>query len=490
MTVTESSDAPVEVVVEGPADPDEVERERHNATIDRIADRMLDTPGVPGRDEFLNLCLQAKLLSMSAALPKGMRGNPHLCLHVVLLARDLGMSPPTALNLIDYIPENRDHPEQGGRLSLSPELLSAQVRRLGLGRIEILRQDALSAVAIALEPGGFIERDLDGGPVRIVGEIGRSEFTWADAIEAGLVDSRCPAPGHHWVKPGTSGKAYSDRCDCRTGWRGYPKRMLAWRAKGYAAADHFPEASVGLYSPEELGAEVDDQGRMIDPATMDVPAGYELAPPPPPVGVVPADSPELDALKMGIACLDAEGRQAVKERLAGKIPAIGSPIFTESHLRLAGSVLRGVEGERARAGWDKEAATAAYLAHLAGPIPVADPETGEIAPEAAPAASEAPPVAEAFQPDPDPVPAAETAAQVAGVDIPADNGYRSDLDKVFAEDGIDVLLFELQTWSPEKLAADLEARGVAIDPETMTVAEIPKRLGAIVIGWAKSTTRR
>lgn len=453
MTMTQES-PPTDASDETPVTPEIVERtgveiERHeaNRTIDRLTEGVLDTPGIPGRDEFLNLCLQAKLLSMSAAVPKGMRDNPHLCLHVVLLARDLGMSPTTALNLIDFIPEDGQHPERGGQLSLSPELLDAQVRRLGLGKVVTLSVTDEKAVAVALEPGGYVKRDIEGNPVEIAGEIGRSEFTWSDAVTAGLVDDRCTSPTNHWKKDGTRGTSRDDRCGCRTGWRTYPKRMLSWRAKGYAVHDHFPEAAVGLYSPEELGAEVDDQGRLIDPATVELPQGYEPPPPPPPSPdeLPPADD-DLALLKIAIAALDDQGRADLKSQwTAAKIPPSTSEDFTVAQYRKSLSILRSVENARTRAGWDKQAASAALEEILrTGEITGTDdtpesPQTDEEPPE-----SQTPP---------------EVVSEDPGAPQTSQETVRTDLDEVYRTQGFDALVDAVRQLQGAALTSEISRRG-------------------------------
>lgn len=218
-----------------------------SSAIDRAAEAALTMPGVPGRDEFLSLAMQARVLSLSGAAPEPVRNNPHVAFHVAMVGRDLGISPSAALQLIDVIKT-----KNGYQLSLSPQLLNAQIRRLGLGAIRPVVQERDRCVAEAVAPDGTV--------------LGETEFTWADAIDAGLVGPSC-LPGQH--------KRNSDgRCPCNQGYRTYPRRMMWWRASGFCAADWFPEAGLGLYSPEELGAVVDDTGRPIDPGTVALPEGY------------------------------------------------------------------------------------------------------------------------------------------------------------------------------------------------------------------------
>ena len=47
------------------------------------------------------------------------------------------------------------------------------------------------------------------------------------------------------------------------GWTKYPRNMLRWRALGYCADIVFPDVVGGMYSPEELGADVDADGEPV-----------------------------------------------------------------------------------------------------------------------------------------------------------------------------------------------------------------------------------
>lgn len=233
--------------------------DRRDAAVEAAADAAMAMPGVPGRDEFLALAMQARMLSMSGAAPKLVRNNPYVAFHVAMVGRDLGISPSAALNLIDVIDT-----KNGPQLSLSPQLLNGQIRRLGLGSIRPVVQERDRCVAAAYGPDGVL--------------LGETEFTWGDAQDAGLAGPNCQ-PGQHQE---TTRQRSADRgggsyktCGCNQGYRTYPRRMMWWRAAGFCAADYFPEAGMGLYSPEELGAVIDVEGRPVDPATVALPPGYD-----------------------------------------------------------------------------------------------------------------------------------------------------------------------------------------------------------------------
>lgn len=223
--------------------------------LERATQAVIDNPGIAGREEFLSLAAQARMLHLSGAAPEAVREDPYIAFHVAMAGRDLGLSPSAALNLIDVI-----HTSKGPQLSLSPQLRLAQVRRQGLGDIRPQYRGVEQCIADVLGPDGQ--------------KIGESEFTWEDARLAGLVGPQCMPGAHHTqTKQGRNGGTY-ERCPCNQGYITYPKRMLWWRAVGYGCDDYFPEASVGLYSPEELGATTDEDGNLIDPSTAALPPGY------------------------------------------------------------------------------------------------------------------------------------------------------------------------------------------------------------------------
>lgn len=246
MTEQETTEpaAQVEVIPE----PTPPERPAGDSALERAAEAALAMPGIPGRDEFLALAMQARILSMSGAAPEAVRGNPHLAFHIAMVGRDLGISPSAALSLVDVILSKK-----GPQLSLSPELMNGQIARLGLGSIVPVVRTEERAVAVALEPGGRVDYRCkrtwpDHQPdCTCRGVIDETEFTWHDAQVAGLAGKEC-RPGAHAVKKkqGRNNSTY-EGCDCNTGYLNYPKRMMWWRAAGFCADDNFPTAGLGLY---------------------------------------------------------------------------------------------------------------------------------------------------------------------------------------------------------------------------------------------------
>jgi hypothetical protein len=285
--------------------------------IEAAADAALMMPGVPGREEFLSLAVTARILSMSAAAPPAVRNNPHLAFHLALIGRDLGISPSASLELIDVIERKRGSGEY--QLSLSPQLLSGQLRRLGLGAIIPVERTELRALVVAVGPRGIDPRCAVNFPEHAddcrCDLLGPSEFTWEDARIAQLVGPDCMPGDHKMVTKNKRGGGTYQTCGCNQGYVTYPKRMLHWRASGFAADDYFPEASLGLYSPEALGAVVDEDGRAIDPGQVELPEGYEGK------TATPTSTSEDLASE--------EDRAAIRARI-DRLPPEALPVLTEA----------------------------------------------------------------------------------------------------------------------------------------------------------------
>jgi hypothetical protein len=326
------------------------------SAIEAAAQAAVELPGVPGRDEFLALAMQARMLSLSGAAPKAIRDDPYVAFHVAMVGRDLGISPSAAIELIDVIPTG-GHP----RLSLSPQLLNGQIRRLGIGEIVPAYRDDTRCVAVALGPGGRDQRCRiswpDHQPDCSCDVLGDTTFTWEDARTAGLVAAGCQ-PGTHTPKCLNRQSQSWERCN--QGYVTYPKRMLWWRAAGFAADDYFPEAGLGLYSPEELGAIVDESGRPIDPSTVSVPDGY---PEPGNNGRktsagdddTPASPTELWALQERIQALPDQLRDQLRAAWKGdqsRVKGYRPAALPARLLKIAQAMVNGFEASAKSAGVD------------------------------------------------------------------------------------------------------------------------------------------
>jgi len=215
----------------------------------------LDT--IPGQDEFRSIAQMALLLSQANLVPAALRRKPHDVFLVLLTGRDLGVPLTTALREAYVI---------DGKVTVAPALRLAKVRQMGLGRvIPHPQSDLTNWGAMAVDTNGTAL----GPPIW---------FGWEDAQIAGLVDEECHVSEdgrtvvHH---DSVDSKGKVTKCGCKTNWRNYPQRMLWWRAAGYAADDYFPEAGLGIYSPDEIGAVTDAEGRPVDVTAVELPAGWE-----------------------------------------------------------------------------------------------------------------------------------------------------------------------------------------------------------------------
>lgn len=282
-----------------------VEQSRSDQAIAHAAEEAFRSSGIPGKDEFLALAMQARVMSMSGIVPKALQGKPADTFVVLLTGRDLGIPITSAIRQIHVI---------DGQPSLAPKLLNARIRKMGLGKIIPGERTERQAAAIAIGPDG-----TPLGPPTV--------FTWEMAQQAGLVMADC-TPTVHTPKCLNHRTSHWDRC--RQGYRTYPTRMLWWRAAGWAAEDYFPEASLGLYSPEELGAVVDVDGVPIDPGTAPLPQGFEAqaqqADGSGTSGEDPGDPDDLALLAGTIAALPDDKRQILgnqwKARHLPKVEAL------------------------------------------------------------------------------------------------------------------------------------------------------------------------
>ncbi|MFB4280795.1 hypothetical protein ACBJ59_36285 [Nonomuraea sp. MTCD27] len=198
----------------------------------------------------------AKALAESGLLPAQYRKQPANVLYALEYGATIGIGTMAAITGVHVI---------DGKPTASAGLISALVRRAG----HRLRQR--------------IERDQQGNPVGVC-EITRaddpeytyrSEWTLQRAVTAGLVEIR-------------SGKPFArDKNGRALPWEKYPEAMLKARATTECARDACEEVLFGLhYTPEELGAEVAEDGTVIitdarpqpapPPPAPDAPVGKDL----------------------------------------------------------------------------------------------------------------------------------------------------------------------------------------------------------------------
>lgn len=148
----------------------------------------------------------------------------------ILYGREVGFTPIISIMGIHIIE---------GKPALSSNLIATLIRRSGKYDYRVLTHTA-EVCEIEFREGapGAKWKDRDF--------LGKTEFTMKDAQQAGVVRQ-----GSSWTK--------------------YPKAMLFARAISAGMREHCPDVSAcPLYVPEELGADVNEEGEVVDvkPAPM------------------------------------------------------------------------------------------------------------------------------------------------------------------------------------------------------------------------------
>lgn len=165
--------------------------------------------------QMSQLKMFGETLLKSGLLPQSIK-TPEAATVIILKGRELGIPPMEALNSINVIQ---------GKPAVSPQLMLALVYRSGQGSIQVVeRTDNRSVVRAhrkGLPPQDFI-------------------FTFEDAKRLGLAE--------------------------KDNYRKQPAVMLQWRNVAAAARAVFPDVVSGLYTPDEMGAEVvigDDESMTV-----------------------------------------------------------------------------------------------------------------------------------------------------------------------------------------------------------------------------------
>ena len=147
----------------------------------------------------------AEMLASSGMVPKQYVNNPQATLVAMMMGNEIGLNPLQSLQNIAVI---------NGKPSIYADALLALVQnhpKFG-GHEESFDERTMTATCTVWRRGDEKKHTVT--------------FSQADAEKAGL-----------WGKPGP--------------WQSYPKRMLMWRARGYALRDKFADALGGLITVEE-----------------------------------------------------------------------------------------------------------------------------------------------------------------------------------------------------------------------------------------------
>jgi len=177
---------------------------------------------------------QANVLVKSGFMPPYIK-TPEQALAVMLTGHELGLPPMQAIRSVTIIKQVP---------TVKPEtMLGMCIQRIPGFRFQWGECTDKTATITVLRPG--MESPFP------------SKFTMDDAKRAGLLE-----------KEGFA-------------WRQYPANMLRWRALGNALHACCGDVLIGVYTPEEMGADVDADGGILDASFVDMSTGEILDETPP-----------------------------------------------------------------------------------------------------------------------------------------------------------------------------------------------------------------
>jgi hypothetical protein len=135
---------------------------------------------------------------------------------MIMYGKELGMGPMESIQSIDVIQ---------GKPTQKPQSMKAMVHKKLPGAVfRVVKSDDKSCEIEAARPGDTVTKFI---------------FTIEDAARLGLTN--------------------------KDNWKKQPKVMLQWRCIGHVARTVFPDCLSGVsYTPEEMGAEVDDEHNIIE----------------------------------------------------------------------------------------------------------------------------------------------------------------------------------------------------------------------------------
>ena len=181
----------------------------------------------PSSDEWRMYLEQSQMLVKTGFLPQSIK-TPEQAIAIILQGRELGIPTMTALQTINVIQ---------GKITVSPQLMLALINRSGLSESFQITNESNGAKCTMKRRGNPAHTEIFG-------------------------DKEAQAMG-------LSGK---------DNYKKQPATMFRWRAVAACARLVFPDVVLGLYTPDEMGATVNDQGEFI-PTANDV-APLTIAKPP------------------------------------------------------------------------------------------------------------------------------------------------------------------------------------------------------------------
>lgn len=170
---------------------------------------------IPVGQEWADIKNLSQVLVSSGFLPKAV-DTPQKAVAIMLMGRELGVGPMEAFSKISVIQ---------GKPTVGAELMKAMVhKKLPTARFSLVKSDDKICTFSAARPG---DTPID------------FSYTLEEAKAMGLVN--------------------------KDNWQKQPKTMLRWRCISQVCRVVFPDCLSGIsYTPEELGADVNENGEVIE----------------------------------------------------------------------------------------------------------------------------------------------------------------------------------------------------------------------------------
>lgn len=170
----------------------------------------------PDVNEFAVMKETATMLVKTGFLPQSIK-TPEQAIAIILTGRELGIGTMAALNTINVIQ---------GKPTVSPQLMLALIERSGqLEDIKITNGEK-GVICDMKRKGRSAHREIFG-----------------------------------------INEAKAMKLDEKDNYKKQPLTMYRWRAVAACARVVFPDVILGLYTPDEMGAEVDTEGEFMAPPT-------------------------------------------------------------------------------------------------------------------------------------------------------------------------------------------------------------------------------
>jgi len=195
---------------------------------------------------------QASVLIKSGFLPQSVK-TPDQAMAIILTGRELGIGTMAALQTINVI---------ANKPTVSPQLMLALINRTKeLEDLEIV--DNGKACSVTMKRRGR--------------KAHTETFSMEDALRLKTTEY-------------INGEKKTISLAEKYNWKQQPGTMRKWRAVAACARIVFPDAILGLYTPDEMGAVTDADGEVIEAA----PAPLTIAPAPPQDQPIEAEPVEVD----------------------------------------------------------------------------------------------------------------------------------------------------------------------------------------------------